>query len=80
MNPLLSKRRYLILGALFVSVLIAAFFLVRGQLSNLPSTLKNLSSKKPTVELTTSYKNPFNKGTQYVNPFEKYKNPFVTNR
>jgi len=32
------------------------------------------------VEIKTTYKNPFDKGTQYVNPFEKNKNPFVTNR
>lgn len=33
-------------------------------------------TKKPSVELKTTYENPFKKETQYVNPFKQYKNPF----
>ena len=35
-----------------------------------------LTSKKSSVQLTSSYDNPFEKNTQYVNPFNEYKNPF----
>lgn len=70
------RRKYLIIGLLSAVAILIVITLLK-----VPSSpLKNIYTKKPAVEIKTSYKNPFDKETQYVNPFEKYKNPFVTNR
>jgi len=70
------RRKYLIIGLLSAIAIAAVLIVIK-----LPSSpIQKLYTKKPKVEIKTSYKNPFDKETQYVNPFEKYKNPFVTNR
>lgn len=70
------RRKYLIIGLLSVIAIVVVVTL----LSQPSSPLKKIYTKKPTVEVKTTYKNPFDKNTQYVNPFDKRKNPFVTNR
>lgn len=70
------RRKYLIIGLLSAVAILVVVILLK-----IPSSpLQKIVQKKPTVEVKTTYKNPFDKKTQYVNPFEKYKNPFVTNR
>ena len=59
---------------ILAAVAVAVYFVVKGNI-NIP-----FLQKKASVEIKTTYKNPFDKNTQYVNPFEKYKNPFVTGR
>lgn len=75
-HPHLKKHghKYLIIGVLSVIGIV----LILAALST--PEVKKIYQKKPTVEIKTSYNNPFDKNTQYVNPFDKYKNPFVTNR
>ena len=70
------RRKYLIIGLLSA----VAILVVVALLKTPSSPLQKIVQKKPTVEVKTTYNNPFDKETQYVNPFEKYKNPFVTNR
>lgn len=70
------RRKYLIIGLLSAVAIVVVVILFK-----LPSSpLQKIYTKKPKVEVKTSYKNPFDKNTQYVNPFDKHKNPFVTNR
>lgn len=70
------RKKYLIGGLLLAMAILIVVILVK-----LPSSpLQKIIQKRPTVEIKTTYNNPFDKSTQYVNPFEKYKNPFVTNR
>lgn len=82
LGSIMSKKKYLIITAVVAAGVLgvgALFF--TGVFKNFQSTpLQNVFTKKATVELKTTYKNPFEKETQYVNPFEKQKNPFVTNR
>lgn len=59
---------------ILAAVAVVIYFLVKGNIS-VP-----FLQKKASVEIKTTYKNPFDKNTQYVNPFEKYKNPFVIGR
>lgn len=65
-----------LLPLLLILAAVAAviYFVVKGNI-NIP-----FLQKKASVELKTTYKNPFDKNTQYVNPFDKYKNPFVIGR
>ncbi len=70
------RKKYLTIALIAVVAFIAIVIAVK-----LPSSpIYKIYTKKPKVEIKTSYKNPFDKNTQYVNPFDKYKNPFVTNR
>ena len=74
------KKRFIFL-VLFLIVVSGIVLFITGAFNRfLPASLQNLTQKKPTVELKTTYENPFDKKTQYVNPFDKNKNPFVTNR
>ena len=80
-NPLevkehIVRRKYLIIGLLLIIAMVGVVALFKAP----SSPLQKISQKKPTVEIKTTYKNPFEKKTQYVNPFDKYKNPFVVNR
>lgn len=72
----IERRKYL-----FFLLVVSVLTLVIVVLLKMPSSpIQKIYQKKPTVEIKSQYKNPFDKSTQYVNPFEKYKNPFVTNR
>jgi len=72
----LHRRKHLIIGLSLAVAIIVVVILLK-----IPSSpLQKIVQKKPTVEVKTTYNNPFDKNTQYVNPFEKYKNPFATNR
>ncbi|OGH30330.1 MAG: hypothetical protein A3B41_00240 [Candidatus Levybacteria bacterium RIFCSPLOWO2_01_FULL_37_26] len=71
----ITRRKVIITLALLVLVVVGVV------LFYVPSSpLQKIYQKQSSVEIKTTYKNPFDKGTQYVNPFEKNKNPFVTNR
>lgn len=41
-----------------------------------PILTKEQEKQPAAVNLTTEYKNPFDKKTSYANPFAEYKNPF----
>lgn len=70
-------RRYVIYSILTVVIIVVAVTLLKHS----SSPLQNIIQKKPSsVEIKTTYKNPFDKNTQYANPFDRQKNPFVTNR
>lgn len=78
MNPAtLNKKRLLYFLVVIVVVSIpVALFVFRGKFQ-----IPNQSLfKKSSVELKTSYKNPFDKNTQYANPFDTYKNPFIVSK
>lgn len=64
-----------LLPLLLVLVGLAALAVVVFRSGAVKITQKS-SIKEPTVQLTESYQNPFDKTTQYVNPFSEYKNPF----
>lgn len=66
----------LMLGVVIIGAAIFAF--IQGWIK-LPS-VSSPFQKSASVDLKTTYKNPFDKETQYVNPFQTYKNPFVVNR
>jgi len=70
------KKKYLIIGLISAVVILVVVMLLKTP----SSPLQKIIQKKPTVEVKTTYQNPFDKNTQYINPFEKYKNPFVANR
>lgn len=77
MNLGSRKPIIFVIPVLIVVGVIILVLVIRG---NVKPPSGGIFSRKPNVELRTTYKNPFDKGTQYVNPFDKYKNPFVTNR
>ena len=71
----MTRRKYIIvLVVLVVAVVGVILFYVPS------SPLQKIIQRQSSVEIKTTYKNPFDKNTQYINPFEKYKNPFVANR
>ena len=74
------KKKYVIAILVLIGVLAVAAYVLIGRFGILPSSLKDITQKKPAVQLKTTYNNPFDKKTQFVNPFEEYKNPFVVNR
>ena len=76
----MRKKRFIFFVLLLIVFLGVVLFITGAFNKFLPSSLQNLTQKKPTVELKTTYENPFDKKTQYVNPFQENKNPFVTNR
>ena len=71
----MARRKYIILlvGLVVVVAGVILFYVPS-------SPLQKIIQKQSSVEIKTTYKNPFDKETQYMNPFEKYKNPFVANR
>ncbi|KKQ35446.1 MAG: hypothetical protein US51_C0005G0009 [Microgenomates group bacterium GW2011_GWA2_37_6] len=80
MNPAAiapNRRKFFLIGIVILFVVVPiVLFALKGKLS-----IPNQSLfKKSSVELKTTYANPFKKDTQYVNPFQKYKNPFIVNR
>lgn len=78
MNPTTFNRKRLIyvLVVLIVVLIPVALFVFRGKLQ-----IPNQSLfKKSSVDLKTTYNNPFKKETQYVNPFQTYKNPFIVGK
>lgn len=78
MNPTFFNRKRLLLPFIvIVVVLIPVFLFVFKGKFQIPN--KSLFIKS-SVDLKTSYNNPFKKETQYVNPFNTYKNPFIVNR
>lgn len=64
----------LVVGAIIAFWVLVFWVLVQKGIIKKPSLLQ---PKKPTVELKTEYKNPFDKKTQFVNPFDQTKNPFA---
>lgn len=79
MNPTTfnRKRFFYVSIILIIIVLVPIALLVFKDKLQIPS---QSVFKKSTVELKTTYNNPFDKKTQYVNPFQKYKNPFAVSR
>lgn len=77
MNPTSFNRKRLFYVSIIVAVLVPiVIFFFKDKLK-----IPNQSVfKKSSVELKTTYSNPFDKKTQYVNPFQKYKNPFAVSR
>lgn len=76
-TPTSNRRRLYLVVFLVLGVIIAisAFLVIKGRFSP-----QSLLKKQASVDLKTTYNNPFDKDSQYVNPFQKYKNPFVVNR
>jgi len=71
----MTRRKYIILLVVIVVAVVGVI------LFYVPSSpLQKIVQRQSSVEIKTTYKNPFDKNTQYMNPFEKYKNPFVANR
>ena len=64
----------LVVGIILAVWALIFWVLVSKGIIKKPSLLK---TQKPTVELKTEYKNPFDKETQFVNPFDQTKNPFA---
>ncbi|MEK7521508.1 MAG: hypothetical protein AAB599_01760 [Patescibacteria group bacterium] len=71
----MNQRGIIHLLPLLLVVAVGAYFVLQGKVK-LPSSLTQLTQKKPEVGLQTTYQNPFDKDSQYVNPFSQYKNPF----
>jgi len=71
----MTQRKYIILFVVIVVLIVGVI------LFYVPSSpLQKIVQKQSSVEIKTTYKNPFDKNSQYMNPFETYKNPFVANR
>ncbi len=70
---------------LLLAGLVIGIYLVNERTNFLPQAAKLVKNRfklpgsagKPTVEVKTTYKNPFKKENQYVNPFDEFKSPFL---
>lgn len=78
--PSFQSKNVLIIAGVFLllTILLGSVYVIfTNQTKKVRTqTTQETSTKEPTVNLVTEYKNPLDKKNQYVNPFSEYKNPF----
>lgn len=63
---------------IIAAVAIVGYLLFTQGKLKVPLPTKEQQEQSAAVNLTTEYKNPFDKKSSYTNPFAEYKNPFDT--